>query len=63
MFNTDKENLLNDCEKFKTWQDHIKQIDNQRIKELTNTYIKENKLTAKEEDILIDFLEYYERNK
>ena len=63
MFNNDNENLLNDCKKLKTWQDYIKQMDKQRMKELTNEYIKENNLTVKESDILLDFLEFYEKNK
>lgn len=63
MFNNDKENLLNDCRKLKSWQDHIKQIDTQRLKELADTYITGNNLTAKESDILLDFLEFYEKNK
>ena len=63
MFSNDKETLLNDCRKLKNWQDYIKQIDKQRIIELANEYIKDNKLIAKESDILLDFLEFYEKNK
>ena len=63
MFDSDKENLINDCNKLKDWQDYIKQIDKQRMQELANEYIKENELTAKESDILLDFLEFYEKNK
>lgn len=63
MFDDNKESLLNDCQKLKSWQDYIKQMDKQKIRELADEYIKENNLTAKESDVLLDFLEFYEKAK